>query len=213
MGRKAHGSSAATARKILDFTRTLEGMKLHTRTAWTSTGRRESIADHSFRLAMLALVIGPQLAGIDVQRLVELCLVHDLGEVLEGDVPAPLQTAGPHKPVSSDGPPATKESTERAAVEHLAAVLDEDAGERLLERWEEYGGANTPEARIAKALDKIETIVQHNQGSNPADFDYAFNLEYGSDLPLEHDLLRALRDIVDQDTHGNTARSGDKPER
>ena len=50
---------------------------------------------------------------------------------------------------------------------------------RALALWDEYEAAATPEARAVKALDKMETILQHSQGDNPPDFDYGFNLTYG----------------------------------
>ena len=50
------------------------------------------------------------------------------------------------------------------------------------------------------ALDKAETIIQHNQGANPADFDYAFNLTYGSGYFRDDDLLRDLRRLLDDET-------------
>lgn len=180
------------ARALLEFTRTLDGLKTHTRTAWTASGRKESIADHSLRLTLLAFAIAPELPGIDAHRLVELCLVHDLGETFEGDISAPLQ------PGAED----EKSRQEREAIERLAAILGGPAADRLRARVAEYAAGASAEARVAKALDKIETIIQHNQGDNPPDFDYEFNLGYGADLALDADILEALRRLVDDETRG-----------
>lgn len=60
--------------------------------------------------------------------------------------------------------------------------------------------ASSPEAIIAKGLDKLETILQHNQGENPVDFDYAFNLGYGQRQTSAHPLLAEIRTLLDDET-------------
>jgi putative hydrolases of HD superfamily len=71
--------------------------------------------------------------------------------------------------------------------------------------WDEYEQARTPEARAAKALDKLETIIQHNQGANPPDFDYLFNLDYGRKYTRAEPLFAQLRELVDADTRRRAA--------
>ena len=71
---------------------------------------------------------------------------------------------------------------------------------RLLARWDEYNAVATPEARLAKGLDRLETVLQHVQGANPAGFDYAFNLGYGRAHTDAHPLIAALREPVDAET-------------
>jgi putative hydrolase of HD superfamily len=66
--------------------------------------------------------------------------------------------------------------------------------------WDEYESAQTNEARLAKALDKLETILQHTQGKNPASFDYRFNLGYGREYTMGPPLIAAIREILDQET-------------
>lgn len=190
----AVGTGDAAAR-ILGFVEQIEGMKTQTRTAWASNGRHESVAEHSWRLAMLALAAAPHLPGVDARLLVELCLVHDLGEVFEGDIAAPAQDEG-----------GTKEASEREAISRLADELKGPAADRIRALWEEYSAGQTPAARAAKALDKIETIVQHNQGDNPPEFDYGYNLAYGASLAHDAPLLVELRRIVDE---GTRSRAGD----
>jgi putative hydrolase of HD superfamily len=73
--------------------------------------------------------------------------------------------------------------------------------------WEEYENAMSPEARIVKGLDKLETILQHNQGINPPGFDYAFNLGYGQKHKGSHPLLLQIRALLDADTRGRHASS------
>jgi putative hydrolase of HD superfamily len=69
-----------------------------------------------------------------------------------------------------------------------------------LSLWDEYEAATSVEARLAKGLDKLETILQHTQGANPPDFDYAFNLAYGRQYTSADPLLAAIRARLDQET-------------
>jgi putative hydrolases of HD superfamily len=174
---------------ILEFLRIAERLKSTPRSGWTTAGERESVAAHTWRLCLMATVLADQLAGVDVSRLLKICLVHDLGEALSGDVPAPQQ--------SPDG---GKAARERADLQVLLAPLPRRLQSELIALWEEYEAAQTPEAKLAKGLDKLETILQHTQGSNPADFDYGFNLTYGLAHTATHPLLVALRHRLDQAT-------------
>ena len=71
----------------------------------------------------------------------------------------------------------------------------------FLSLWNEYNNCSTPEAHLVKALDKAETILQHNQGKNPPDFDYAFNLTYGASYFKGDPRLEELRSILDAETN------------
>jgi putative hydrolase of HD superfamily len=66
--------------------------------------------------------------------------------------------------------------------------------------WDEYEAAESPEARLVKALDKLETILQHNQGKNPPGFNYGFNLEYGRQYTSGHPVIEELRKMMDEET-------------
>jgi len=179
----------STAEAIIRFLEAVEPMKSHTRSAWTAAGKPESVAAHSWRLCMLAIAVAPNLHGVDTARLLRMCLVHDLGEAIHGDVPAPEQS-----------PDNDRYATEQATVTELAALLSGEAGEQMIDLWKDYSDGKSPEAVVAKALDKIETIAQHNQGANPDGFDYRFNLEYGRNIPLSSALIRELRERVDRKT-------------
>ena len=140
-------------------------------------------------LALLALVLADEKPELDLQRVLAMCLVHDLGEAYEGDIPAVEQ---------SD--PAAKAAAELAAIDRITPLLPDEAAARIRALWEEYEACATPEARWVKALDKAETILQHNQGANPADFDYGFNLTYGAEWFRDDALLRELRRLLDAET-------------
>ena len=133
--------------RYLRFVREAERLKDTLRSAHTSQGRHESTAEHSWRLALLALALAGERPGLDSERVLGMCLIHDLGEAYEGDIPAVEQTD-----------PAAKAAAERSAVDRLTALLPEAAARRIRSLWEEYEECRTPEARWVKALDKIRAL-------------------------------------------------------
>ena len=188
--------------QCLDFLRELEGLKSVTRTAWTSSGRRESTAEHSWRLAVLAGLLLGEYPELDGRRVLLMALLHDVGERYGGDVSAALRPD-----------PAQKRAEEEAAAQRLFGLLDERRKSEFQAVWQEYEDGATAEARLVKALDKAETILQHNQGDNPPDFDYAFNLEYGREY-FTGELLGELRQILDAETRARMGEpSGRTPEK
>jgi putative hydrolase of HD superfamily len=176
---------------VLEFLRQAERLKTVTRSGWTSTGQRESVAEHTWRLCLMAMVLYGRSAEIDLGKLLRMCLIHDLGEAIGGDIPAPDQEGqgGPGKAVQ-----------ERADLLALVAPLPDETRAEIVELWDEYEAAQSAEARVAKGLDKLETILQHTQGSNPDDFDYEFNLAYGQRYTAADPLLAALRARLDAET-------------
>lgn len=174
---------------VLAFLRDAERLKTVTRSGWTSEGQRESVAEHTWRLCLMVMLLYGGAPDVDLARLLRMCLVHDLGEALGGDVPAPEQQRA-----------APKAGQERADLLRLTAPLPAPLQEEIVELWDEYEAAASPEARLAKGLDKLETILQHTQGKNPADFDYAFNLAYGRRFTAGDPLLEALRARLDAET-------------
>jgi putative hydrolase of HD superfamily len=175
--------------QILAFLRATEQLKNTHRNSWTSSGRRESVAEHSWRLCLMAMLLADQYPEVSFARLVKICVVHDLGEAIGGDIPAVHQTAG-----------AGKAEQERRDLLQLLEPLPQRLRDEITTLWDEYEEARTPEARLAKALDKLETILQHNQGENPAGFDYRFNLDYGKRYTAIDPLITSIREIVDRDT-------------
>lgn len=183
-------SSSSPFSGTLDFLRAAEALKTETRSAWTSAGEPESVAEHTWRLCLMALVLRPEFPEIDFERLIKICIVHDLGEAIGGDIPAPEQARRAE----------TKAADERRDLLQLVAPLPETLRLEIAALWDEYEAAETPEARVAKGLDKLETILQHTQGRNPSDFDYRFNLAYGRQHTANHPVLAALRAVLDDET-------------
>jgi len=116
-------------------------------------------------------------------------VIHDLGEAIGGDIPAVLQATVPDK-----------SARERADLIQLMQPLPQRLQDQFLALWEEYEHGTSSEARLVKGLDKLETIIQHNQGKNPDGFDYAYNLEYGKKHTEIHPLIQQIRRVVDDET-------------
>jgi 5'-deoxynucleotidase YfbR-like HD superfamily hydrolase/GNAT superfamily N-acetyltransferase len=180
---------------LLDFLRATERLKTVTRSAYTSTGDVESVAEHTWRLALMAMLVAPEFPDVDFARLVKICLVHDLGEAIGGDIPAPEQARR-----LATGEASGKGADERRDLVTLAAPLPPRLRDEVIALWDEYEAAASAEAKLAKALDKLETILQHTQGRNPADFDYRFNLGYGRQHTASPPLIAAIREVLDQAT-------------
>jgi putative hydrolase of HD superfamily len=184
---------------ILDFLRGAEKLKSTLRTCYASTGRQESVAEHSWRLALLAMLLRHEFPGLDDGKVLRMCLIHDLGEAIGGDIPAPEQARR-----REEDPSAGKAVQERRDLLTLLEPLPPALQREITMLWDEYEAAASPEARLVKALDKLETILQHNQGKNPPDFDYAFNLEYGRHHTGGHPVIVALRAMLDEETARKT---------
>lgn len=174
----------------LEFLRAAEQLKNTVRNSWTSGGHRESVAEHTWRLCLMSLVFAREFPEVDFARLVKICIIHDLGEAIGGDIPAPQQAA------AAQG----KAAQERRDLLLLLEPLPQHLGDEITALWDEYEAAESPEARLAKALDKLETIMQHNQGKNPAGFDYRFNLGYGKRYTAGDPLIEAVREMLDEET-------------
>ncbi len=182
---------------LLDFLRRAERLKDTVRSGYTSGGRQESVADHTWRLCLLALIVHDRYPHVDFARLIKICIVHDLGEAVGGDIPAPEQAKS-----------GAKAEQERRDLLELLGPLSASQRNEIVSLWDEYESASTPEARLAKALDKLETLLQHTQGANPPDFDYRFNLDYGRRFTTGDPFLAAIRQALDAETKRRADEAG-----
>jgi putative hydrolase of HD superfamily len=176
------------AERMRALLRELGRLKDVLRSGRTAAGRRESVAEHSWRVAVMALLTA-EAAGADPLRAVGLALVHDLGEALGGDVPAPEQRPGDDRT-----------ARERADLDRLLEAAPAAARARLAALWEEAAAGETAAARLVKALDRLETVATHVEGAQAPGFDWRFNLGYGRDLTDAVPQVRAIRALVDAET-------------
>jgi putative hydrolase of HD superfamily len=139
------------ATTVLELSHRILTLKLLPRTGWLQRGMAnvESIAEHSFAVASLALLVGDLQPDIDRGRLLAIALLHDMAEVLISDLPASARRFFG---------PGVKQQAERKALIELFAGLPQ--GEEYLELWTEYTEGTSREARLVKALDRLEILVQ-----------------------------------------------------
>ncbi|WP_194437392.1 HD domain-containing protein [Vibrio fluminensis] len=175
---------------ILQFLRDAEQLKDTLRTAWTSSGRQESTAEHTWRLCLLAMLVSKHYPQLNSERVLKLCIVHDLAEAIGGDISAVDQHAD-----------LDKSAIELRDLKQLIAPLNQELQADILALWLEYDSATTEEAKLVKALDKLETILQHTQGDNPPDFNYTFNLSYGQKQTDYDELTQQFRLLLDAETN------------
>ena len=151
-----------TTKNTIDFLSACGKLKRTLRTGWTKYPRItsvESVAEHSFRIALMAFVFGTQETdddGLDVQKLVTIALVHDISECIVGDIT-------PHCGVSKE----EKNRLEVEAMRTLKETLGSDMGGETIERlWLEYENGSSREARVVKELDKLEMLLQASEYEN-----------------------------------------------
>lgn len=174
---------------ILTFLKNAEQLKNTLRTAHTSNGRQESTAEHTWRLCLMVMMFAEQYDQIDTLKLLKMCIIHDLGEAISGDIAATDQVEGTNKG-----------EQERKDLLTLLNPLPEQLREEIVMLWDDYENASSEEAKLAKAFDKIETLLQHTQGENPKDFNYGFNLTYGKKYTDKDSLTASIRSEIDIDT-------------
>jgi putative hydrolase of HD superfamily len=180
------GSAPADA-ALLRFFHLAGRLKDTPRAGWALRGisAPESVAEHSHRAALLALVLAPRARPpLDVCRCVAMALVHDLAEALVGDIT-------PYDNVSADD----KRARENAAMRELASLAADDS---LLALWREYDGAASPEARFVKELDKLETVLQASEYAISGDAAHGALDEFwaNADARLSSPLTRGVLDAL-----------------
>lgn len=131
----------------------MESPKLIFRSARLSTGRKESVADHSWRLALMAFVIVPKLKKkINLETILKMALIHDLGEIKAGDVPSHIHYFD--KDIAK-----LKYKNELAAMIRIKKDYPDFGGE-IYNLWHEYEKQETLESKVIKALDKLDARIQ-----------------------------------------------------
>ena len=169
-------------RALLDVLHIAERLKDELRHCETSRGRRESVAEHSWRLALTAFFMKDEFPSLDMDKVIKMCLIHDLGECFTGDIPTFLKSASDEK----------KEDT---ALFSWVASLPAPYNTELAALYTEMGALQTEEAKLYKALDKLEAVIQHNEAalSTWLPREYDLNLTYADENVAFSPYLTALR--------------------
>jgi len=140
--------------KIFDFLKIIENLKSTLRYNKTTSGRQESSAEHTWRLALMVFLMAEELKlDVDAARSVKIALVHDIAEAITGDIDAVLIAEGKFSKEEKD-------KNEIEAIARMQALLPENPGNEIAGLWNEYNDGKTKEAKFVKAMDKIETHTQ-----------------------------------------------------
>ena len=156
--------------EMLQILAVAEKLKCNTRHCHTTTGRPESVAEHSWRVSLMAMLLKPEFPEADMDKVVRMCLIHDLGEAFTGDIPTFEKTEADVQ-------------AEDAAFGAWVATLPEETKEEFTALLAEMNALETVEAKIYKALDKMEAIIQHNDAdiSTWLPLEYELQLTYGAE--------------------------------
>lgn len=176
-------------RTLLDTLNITERLKDATRHCYTSGGRHESVAEHSWRAALMAFFLRDEFPQADMDKVIRMCLIHDLGEAFTGDIP------------TFDKTKADEDREERLLYAWVESLPEPYVGE-MRSLYEEMAERKTLEAKIYKAIDGLEAVLQHNESdlSTWIPHEFELNQTYASDKVAFSLYLTELRQVLKEDT-------------
>ena len=166
------------------------------RHSYTPEGRRESVAEHSWRTPLMAYFVKDEFPELDMDKVILMCLVHDLGEAFTGDVPSFYKTE-------------QNESAEESALYKWVSELPEPYCFELKALYDEMAELKTDEAKLYKALDNMEAVLSHNEADIATwiPLEYALNVTYGADKVSFSPYLKRVREYLSNKTIQKIERS------
>ncbi|MCR5825479.1 MAG: HD domain-containing protein [Oscillospiraceae bacterium] len=179
---------------LLDALHVAERLKDTPRHCYTSGGRRESVAEHSWRISLMAYFVADLFPEADMDKVIRMCLIHDLGECFTGDIPTFRKTQA-------------DEAREERLLYEWVASLPQPYCDELRALYEEMAARETLEAKIYKAMDSMEAVIQHNESDIRTwePHEYELNRSYGWDKVAFSDKLTALRAAIREETERKIA--------
>lgn len=177
-----------TPKELIAFLGRVEPLKTNTRHSWTAGGTHETVAAHSWRVAVMALLLRKEFPDVDMDKVVAMALIHDFGEAVTGDIPA-FEKTEEHRAV------------EDRAVHTLVDELPEELREEFHQLFREIEARETPEARLCKALDQLEAVLSHNEAdlSTWLPLEYELQQVYGKESAAAFPFTRDLQEALKQD--------------
>ncbi|WP_417807679.1 HD domain-containing protein [Thioclava sp.] len=154
------------------FLAEVEKLKSVTRaTPIHDASRPENSAEHSWTLALYALILADQApAGVDLNRAIKMLLIHDLVEIDVGDVPIHLQGGAAHGS-------AEIQAAEAQAAKRIFGLLPNDLGDELHTLWTEFEANETPDSIYAKSLDRTQPVMLNLQAGGGSWIEYDVSFE------------------------------------
>lgn len=188
------------AKELLNILSVAEKLKCNTRHCYTSNGRHESVAEHSWRISLMAMLLAgeEEFKDLDMNKVIRMCIIHDLGEAFTGDIPTFLKT-------DSDA------ATEDAIFYRWVDSFPETQKREFQELLTEMEAQKTLEAKVYKSLDKLEALIQHNESdlSTWLPLEYDLQFTYGQEQIQFSPYLKELRAEIDDWTRRKIAAEGD----
>ena len=176
-------------RELLEILHIAERLKDATRHCYTSKGRHESVAEHSFRAALMAYFLRDEFPDADMDKVIKMCLIHDLGECFTGDIPTFDKTK-------------QDEEKEEEALTNWVKELPEYYTVEMQALYKEMNELETQEAKIYKAIDGLEAVIQHNESdiSTWLPMEYELNKTYADDKVAFSEYMMKLREEIRKET-------------
>lgn len=177
------------ARKLIETMQIAERLKDTTRHCYTKGGRHESVAEHSWMMTLMAFFVRDEFPEVDMDKVIKMCLIHDLGEAFTGDIPSFDKTG-------------ENEKTEENLLYSWVSKLPPYYADEMKALYDEMAKRETPEAKVYKAMDSLEAVIQHNISdiSTWIPREYELNLTYGEDKVAFSEYLKGLRAEIRKDT-------------
>lgn len=175
--------------ELLKILNVAEKLKCNTRHCYTSSGRHESVAEHCWRTALMAMLLETEFPQADMNKVIKMILIHDLGEAFTGDIPCFNKT-------SKD------ETNESNVLDDWVKTFPEPEQKQWLELYAEMNALETQEAKIYKALDKMEAVIQHDESdiSTWIPLEYELQFKYGLENVQFSDYMKKLKTEIDKIT-------------
>ena len=176
--------------ELIKFLSVIEKLKCNLRHSWTSSGRHESVAEHSWRTAVMAMLLKDEIKDIDHDKVIKMCLIHDFGEVITGDIP------------SFDKSQKDIDAENKAVIKIISTIEDEAMRDELIGLYDEIYNLSSKEARAMNAIDKLEAVISHNEAdiNTWLPLEFELNAKYGKDECDEFIYLKQLRDCLKNNT-------------
>lgn len=175
--------------ELLKILNVAEKLKCNTRHCYTSSGRHESVAEHCWRTALMAMLLESEFPQADMNKVIKMILIHDLGEAFTGDIPCFNKT-------SKD------KTNESNVLDDWVKTFPEPEQKQWLELYAEMNALETQEAKIYKALDKMEAVIQHDESdiSTWIPLEYELQFKYGLENVQFSDYMKNLKTEIDKIT-------------